>query len=1267
MEAVAVQRKEREKSAKPDVKATPEVSAPAFAETGAAVGMPLFLQAGSGARIAAVPPSPPSPRSSPLVQRMCEECAEELAGKKRPLQRAVTIGAVDDPLEREANAVADHVLRKAAGAPTVQRKGVGPMPMQRLCKRCSSELNEPTTPVVRRRSFTPGVQRLCNKCAAELEQVQPKSNGDSGAGAASNNVSSLIASPGSGSPLSQSVRERTEPVLNADLSGVRVHSDARAQSAAADINAKAFTHGNNIFLGAGQSLDDLGLMAHELTHTVQQGASPTLQRKPSDDAVSVSPRLDANHIQRFDLPSVDDVVGTLSDIGDAVSDAAESVVETGEELVEGAVEVAEEAAETVQGIAREVWDTANAIASAIGGMVSFSGGRLTISVPAFNACPTIPLQFTLPTQDIFIPVVEGAVPVHPLLSIYGAIGVNAVITPELSVQLGPCRVHGLHIVIDPLRDYYGAAGWITVTTALGLGAEVSVGARGEVGVIVILPTAPPIPLQIPVAGLEAGIAAQARAIAAGTVDLKAAASYSGGVFSGALRAENDVGLALDWGLGGYGQLDVLGHNLCRLYWPLYEGHWDTGMHYEVNAAMTISSSGFAVALSIGGFRPIPFSSIPVELNRDVLSDDCVVKDALCAILYALGWMPSQNGGSWTGHPEPYWPGPLDVYPRSPAIASGHSCRGACGPNCDTCTPPINKVHCLPRPAADGGEGQDLLVYPNYQECDTHAGCREHDACYDWCAASSGGPSGVGPFLCRRLCDFECLCAYPPHQCIGWIFGAEPHDGKMLYSDEPRITPGCDIPCPEEGEDADESGGGYTVCLPTLELFEELSDGDSWPFESDEYSVWKKDIIVPYVGLVTLELNASAGAEAAIHGSLGPGTMENICFDVDPLAGHYVARGEIQIPARLSGSLTLRARLSADASWFRVVKVASAIGTLSATGEAVGRANLNPTLRAQVEVDCDGGLKPSLITDINFPRCLNLSFDLNAGFDLEALTFNIYSHTWNLAHAEWGRCWGENIDIDAHSGREPDLDLRSIRISIPDLIRWLLSDEAEQEDEEPDTTRTVVEDPLTTATAKTIGTISGDLNRTTYNSSSLTVGGSSATVGASMMTRYLTHEKTGGGPPSGQDALYGFRKLPTKSAHSGTYSLPQVYIRGHLLNEGLGGIGQPQNLYPITGRANKDHEIGPEKDVKRLVRNNGLVAMYGVTVVNQNGPHPIEVFGDGTCTYHYINAGFSCTYATYKLYSDDSVELNTPTTTPVPSSFDVSGFISRVSSNGCTKK
>ncbi len=82
-----------------------------------------------------------------------------------------------------------------------------------------------------------------------------------------------IASPGAGEPLNAHTRSVLEDRLDSDLSGVRVHSDSAAQESAADLNARAFTHGSDIWLARGESQNDLGLMAHEATHVVQQSGA----------------------------------------------------------------------------------------------------------------------------------------------------------------------------------------------------------------------------------------------------------------------------------------------------------------------------------------------------------------------------------------------------------------------------------------------------------------------------------------------------------------------------------------------------------------------------------------------------------------------------------------------------------------------------------------------------------------------------------------------------------------------------------------------------------------------------------------------------------------------------------------------------------------------------------------------------------------------------------------------------------------------------------
>jgi hypothetical protein len=97
--------------------------------------------------------------------------------------------------------------------------------------------------------------------------------------------SSLRSAQSGGSPLPGTIRKTLEPKLGADLSSVKIHTDNRAVQLTRDLNAKAFTHKNHIFYGAGQSPSDLKLTTHETVHTIQQGAvrRMPLQRKQNSN------------------------------------------------------------------------------------------------------------------------------------------------------------------------------------------------------------------------------------------------------------------------------------------------------------------------------------------------------------------------------------------------------------------------------------------------------------------------------------------------------------------------------------------------------------------------------------------------------------------------------------------------------------------------------------------------------------------------------------------------------------------------------------------------------------------------------------------------------------------------------------------------------------------------------------------------------------------------------------------------------------------------
>src|SRR5512146_1332002 len=88
-------------------------------------------------------------------------------------------------------------------------------------------------------------------------------------------VHEVLRSPGQ--PLGPAERAYMEPRFGQDFSQVRVHTDEKAAASALSVNALAYTVGREIVFAAGQYLPATAagrrLLAHELTHVVQQGAA----------------------------------------------------------------------------------------------------------------------------------------------------------------------------------------------------------------------------------------------------------------------------------------------------------------------------------------------------------------------------------------------------------------------------------------------------------------------------------------------------------------------------------------------------------------------------------------------------------------------------------------------------------------------------------------------------------------------------------------------------------------------------------------------------------------------------------------------------------------------------------------------------------------------------------------------------------------------------------------------------------------------------------
>jgi hypothetical protein len=158
----------------------------------------------------------------------------------------LTVSDPGDPDEREADAVADRVMRMsdpgASAAPAV-----------------------------------PQISRKCGQCAGEAdEELKAKRPGPAqrGGEAAPRGVEAALHGPGE--PLAPRERAFFEPRFGRDFGAVRVHSDASSAEASRRLGAQAFAYGSHIYFGAGRAPGPNALTAHELAHVVQQGGAPRL-------------------------------------------------------------------------------------------------------------------------------------------------------------------------------------------------------------------------------------------------------------------------------------------------------------------------------------------------------------------------------------------------------------------------------------------------------------------------------------------------------------------------------------------------------------------------------------------------------------------------------------------------------------------------------------------------------------------------------------------------------------------------------------------------------------------------------------------------------------------------------------------------------------------------------------------------------------------------------------------------------------------------------
>ncbi len=166
--------------------------------------------------------------------------------------------------------MADAVMRMSEPRNAENMRGVSSSSfptVQRACSKCQDGLGRPSV----------GIQRMCSECEEELHRKESSPSEPS-------QVDTQIPR-GGGMPLSEPTRSFFEPRFGHDFGHVRIHTGSEADMSARSINALAYTVASDIVFAKGQYTPETNkgrtLLAHELTHVVQQGRSrvaPMIQR-----------------------------------------------------------------------------------------------------------------------------------------------------------------------------------------------------------------------------------------------------------------------------------------------------------------------------------------------------------------------------------------------------------------------------------------------------------------------------------------------------------------------------------------------------------------------------------------------------------------------------------------------------------------------------------------------------------------------------------------------------------------------------------------------------------------------------------------------------------------------------------------------------------------------------------------------------------------------------------------------------------------------------
>ena len=263
-----------------------------------------------------------SRQAIPEIQRLHKPLTHDISRIPLRTQAKLSISQPGDIYEQQADSVAQQVMQRMAQP--VNHQSIHRVALPESEELQMKPLANSITPLVQREalpeseelqmkplanSITPLVQRqevpedeeelqmksldnntLQREALPEDEeelQMKPMVQRQAGMAGAPNLEASINQARGGGVAIADNIREPMEQAFGADFSGVKVHTDGQSDQLNRSIQARAFTTGQDVFFRQGEynpgSRGGQELLAHELTHVVQQSVPNSLYRNSDND------------------------------------------------------------------------------------------------------------------------------------------------------------------------------------------------------------------------------------------------------------------------------------------------------------------------------------------------------------------------------------------------------------------------------------------------------------------------------------------------------------------------------------------------------------------------------------------------------------------------------------------------------------------------------------------------------------------------------------------------------------------------------------------------------------------------------------------------------------------------------------------------------------------------------------------------------------------------------------------------------------------------